>query len=275
MAEMLLPLLTSMMLAGCIKQVPTQPSLDSDTPAPSLPSEEAVTAALQAQRGLVAMEGFFKLSVTRNGHKNRLEGHFLAQSPDKLRLELLPLLGPPLVYATLRSDQARIYLPYGQDAVYQSDSPQRLIHQLTGGIWGLEDLVGALLGQAPSCVSPGPLEAGDEDGLLVRPCLIRAEVAYRLLIQRDPVRVVGLETPSATGDSPAFQITYGAFQPIDQSWLPKEIQLSSSAGLDLELLYTEILAREGIEDSRFSLEAPGEAQRFPLEVLLNRAFEGL
>ena len=146
-------------LSGCAGHKPSVPLAFYDSPGAALRALAAVSPGAQAVTATT------RITINRQGERYPLKVAVMMQRPALLRVESIPLMGPPDFYLSLAEGELRVFLP-GKGAFYTGRaSPQNISRFLSLSIPDA-DMVSLLMGVPPNVAEEmKSLDGEREDGL--------------------------------------------------------------------------------------------------------------
>jgi hypothetical protein len=180
----------------------------------------------------------------------------IMQSPDKLRLESIPVLGPPDFFLTAQGGLFRVYLPGTQEFITGNASPNNLSRFLPLA-WSAERWVAVLLGHRPNASSDNGNLRGMMEGQLYRLDLFdRESVSESLWINPENKRLEKLEMISPSGGKDT--VLFSAFRDIEGRILPENILIDTGEGTTIRIIYEALEIRNEVNYDLFVLSPPPE-----------------
>jgi hypothetical protein len=136
-----------LMFAGCAATPSREPV--AQLPPPALQALRQQLAA--AEKEPEALKAVARLDITTPSGRYPLKVAILLQYPDRLRVESLPLFGPPDFYLTIENGKLRVFLPQEGKYYIGSSSPKQLAAFLPfiSSRFQLSDLFVLLRGTVP------------------------------------------------------------------------------------------------------------------------------
>lgn len=146
--KQMLALLICCFLASCAPAVtlPHAPDLVPDQlPAPLDPRWEKLSGRNQVRSGLRAMAD---IDLTAEGGRRHLRAAMLLQLPSLMRIESIPLFGPPDFFLSLNREKMKIFLP-GKKKYYQGRPSRENLSRFLPLSLSPTDMVYVLMGLPP------------------------------------------------------------------------------------------------------------------------------
>jgi hypothetical protein len=180
----------------------------------------------------------------------------IMQSPDKLRLESIPVLGPPDFFLTAQEGRFRVYLPGTQEFITGKASPDNLSRFLPVA-WSAERWVAVLLGHCPDALSDSENLRGMMEGQLYRvDVLDREPVSESLWIDPENKRLEKLEMVNPNGLKDT--VRFSSFREIEGRILPENILIDTGGGSTIRIIYETLEIRKEVNNDLFVLSPPPE-----------------
>jgi hypothetical protein len=198
--------------------------------------QRAVPYALQARFSVTIQGPDLTASTT---------GGLIVHRPDRFRIDVLTPLSTPLLLVASDGRALHAFLS-GERVFYRGDDAARVLGELTGGAFGLADLVAVFTGTLPLAgaevvalteraaggavveLAAAPLPGGDRVGLraeLDADAVVRAVQVSRVAPGADPVSVIEVDTRDVTR--------------VGRSRVPEELQVRlPTLGWTLDLAFS-------------------------------------
>jgi hypothetical protein len=145
-------LIAALTLSGCAGHKPSVPPAFYDSPG------AALRALAASSPGAQAVTATTRIAINRHGERYPLKVAVMMQRPDFLRVESIPLMGPPDFYLSIAEGELRVFLP-GKSAFYTGRAtPQNSMPAA--------DMVSLLMGVPPDGAEEMQSPGGEsEEGL--------------------------------------------------------------------------------------------------------------
>jgi hypothetical protein len=152
--------LLALLLSGCAgHKLPLAPAVFFDSP------EAALRALAASSPGAAAVTATTRIVIDRHGERYPLKAAVMMQRPALLRVESIPLMGPPDFYLSIAGGELRVFLP-GKGAFYTGRATPGNLSRFLYVALPAADMVSLLMGVPPdegeNMGSPG---GEREDGL--------------------------------------------------------------------------------------------------------------
>jgi hypothetical protein len=148
-------------LAGCAGHTPIPSPASYDSP------EAALRALATTTPGTQAVTATARIEISHNGNRYPLKVAVMMKRPALLRVESIPLLGPPDLYLSVADGELRVFLP-GTGVFYQGRSTPQNISRFFPVSMPAADLVSLLMGVPPNGAEEKKILQGDREGGLYR-----------------------------------------------------------------------------------------------------------
>lgn len=238
-------------MAGCaaVKHAP-QVKIAMPTP------ETALAALREADRFTGTFQTLARIEVTRDRGTYPVKAAVLMKWPDALRIEHLPLLGPPDFFMALNGNRLQISLP-GEEAYLTGEAtPENLAPYLAVDL-PREELLALLRGSCPPGTGITTLR-GVEEGETMRLDLSDAQ-GKRLSMWIDPASLNLLQCTRFAGHGgEAYTIRFEEPRPLGGRAWPMRIRFTAAvpSAAAMTIRYTEpVLSRED-SSTLFDLPVP-------------------
>jgi outer membrane lipoprotein-sorting protein len=178
----------------------------------------------------------------------------IVQSPDKLRLESIPVFGPPDFFLTAKRGRFRVYVPGTQEFFTGNAGPNNLSRFLPLA-WSAEKWVAVLLGHRPDISSDRENIQGMMEGQLYRIDVLDQEsVSERLWIEPENKRLEKLEQIDSSGLKDT--ILFSAFRETEGRTLPENIIIDNGEGTTIRIIYETLEIKKEANNDLFELSPP-------------------
>jgi hypothetical protein len=202
-----------------------------------------------------------KIDIVKDGKKYPLKAALMIKRPDSLRLESLPLFGPPDFFLAMNKGDLQIFMPGRSCFCTGRATPENIGKYLYVTIGGAE-LVSLLLGRPAIDAAEAGL-TGRQEERLYRIDRNRAD-NERLSIWLDPSinRIVRLSL--AMGGKRVYDAAFEKHLTAKGLVMPQQITLAGRPGTELTIRYSDIRQSADAEAS-FDLPVPEGLTPTPLE----------
>jgi hypothetical protein len=240
-------------LSGCAGGRVAEPG------SPYLSPETALRALSSSDPGDRTLTAIARIEIKSHGERHVLKAALMMKRPAQLRLESIPLFGPPDFFLSIDAGEIRVFLP-GKGAFYADRATEESLSRFLPLVLSVTEMVSLLMGRLPETEETGSVREGKwEDGL------------YRVDQYRSGGKILSAWI-DPTGDllrriqrfSEAGHSAYTAefMEHTGERSLPQRITITQGA-VSLELRYTDIRLDDGGES--FALPAPEGITPRPFE----------
>ena len=261
-ARWLLAGLLLTLLCGCMARVITTP-VES-----SYASPQAALAALEPFPAAAALSATARIRTQHQGQPVSLRIALLVRKPASLRLESLPLMGPPDFFLSIADGELRVFSPGdGGGRFYSGRATAENLSRFFPLALPPTAMVSLLLGEAEMGLQQGdsgPSLRGEQESTLYRVDQYRQDRKYRSL-WIDPVRhrLVRFRLFGEQGE-PLTTVTFADHLRGEAGYLPREIAVTHHALPGIEIRYGDMqrIAGAGVD---FALPLPAGMVPLPLD----------
>ncbi|OPY81967.1 MAG: hypothetical protein A4E70_00942 [Syntrophus sp. PtaU1.Bin005] len=255
---LLLALPAILILAGCAAMTETapEPVAMSSVPPPMLWQQLAA-----AEEKPPALKALARIDIATPSRRYPLKAAILLQYPDRLRLESIPLFGPPDFYLTFEKDTMKVLLPQEGKYYIGAPSPAQLAAFLPffSYRFQLSDMLALLRGTVPRFQGPDVTLKGFLEGKYDRLEVYRGE---------NKIQAFWLEQGSGALHQAALwgrdgELRYrarfedrGSIKETGDFPAKISVVIGDSNPVTLTLRYTDLQILDGIEAALFALEIP-------------------
>jgi len=181
----------------------------------------------------------------------------IMQSPDKLRIESIPILGPPDFMLAMQERRFQVYLPGKQEWITGDATPENLARFLPLS-WSLERWMALLRGYGPAVFSDPASVRGKMEGLFYRvDALFSDSTVESLWI--DPVNKRLRKSERLVSGGLKETVLFTAFRQINGRDFPGHIRIETGGGKIIEIIHESVETTTEIPDNLFSLPPPPDA----------------
>ncbi len=217
---------------------------------------------------MIDRDDHFKDSLKAIAHMelNTPRGRYLTKAavmlkrPSSLRIEVIPVFGPPDLILTVHEDVLKVFLPQKGEFYIGQASANNLEHFFPFSVAGLhmEDITCILLGTRPR-IKERPLTLnGTSQGNLYRlDITFEKRKVQSLWVDTENNRLVRVDL-FAAGTDPSYNIRFIGHSPAGNSVIPDKITISPE-GNDKPVLvirYSDVQMAEGDNMAPFDLQPP-------------------
>lgn len=250
--------LAALCLAGC---APTWPGGGATG---GLSPVDLVAQWARTHPGPASLKTMARIEVVAPTGRHPFQAALLVGHPDRLRMEILPPLGPPILFLSLREDDLRVYLP-AEGIFYTGRGAVPYPAVLSGVGVPAADLVHLLAGLPP------PLRATalcldveeEEDARKVR---IRDAAGEKQILWFDRAghRLRQVRVFPERPDTAPYTARFLDVREHDGGAVPGGVTITS-AGIRMEVRYGDVELNARIPEDAFSLSPPAGIPTTPLD----------
>ncbi|MBN1614176.1 MAG: DUF4292 domain-containing protein [Deltaproteobacteria bacterium] len=255
----LILLYLSCSLSGCIASKPHAGRV-------SPPPESLLAKAVEKDKKPLAFRATAHVDIDTPQGRHVLTAVLLLKRPDHLRIEFLPVIGPPDMIFVLRGEFLEIFLPQRGELYSGKASRKNLVRFLPVGL-EKEELLAFLAGSTPDPSGPGSILISEPEGDSCRIDLKSGERITRSF-RVDPIAGHLLQVDVLSdGGWPRYSAIFGDFAQLDGTYVPRHLSLLTG-GLDkskFTIRYEDLETVSAIDDDTFALTLPEGVRRFSLD----------
>lgn len=245
--------LTLLFLGGCTVGKTVMPVATNVFPTP----QAALMAIIPAADTNTLYRMTAKVSVSSPQRKFNFRLAVIMQSPDKLRLESIPVLGPPDFILTAQGGKFQVYLPGTQEFITGKTTPDNLAGFLPLP-WSTERWMAMLRGNNPDVFPDSARLRGKMEELLYRvDALSGGSVMESLWINPEHKRLEKMERLLSQNSKET--ISCSSFRKINGRDFPAYIRIDAGEGKTIGITYETIETSHEIPDDLFMLLPPTDA----------------
>jgi hypothetical protein len=242
---MLLIAVLGFLLSGCAGGRVAEPG------SPYLSPETALRALASSDPGDRTLTAIARIEIKSHGERHVLKAALMMKRLAQLRLESIPLFGPPDFFLSIDAGEIRVFLP-GKGAFYADRATEENLSRFLPLVLSVTEMVSLLMGRLPEMEETGSVPRGKwEDGL------------YRVDQYRYGGKILSAWIDPAGGDllrriqtyTEAEQVAYTAefMEHAGEGRLPRRITITQEA-VSLEVRYMDVRLDNGGES--FALPVP-------------------
>jgi hypothetical protein len=223
---------------------------------------ETALHALAASGPIGTVTATARIEINNHGERYPLKAAMMMRRPADLRLESIPLLGPPDFFLSIDGGELRVFLP-GKGAFYIGPAASWSISRFFPLALPAAEIVSLLMGRPPGEVdTPSSWDGKREDGL------------YRVDQYRDGRKIRSLWIDPAGGllirartftesEEIVYTADFAEYTQVGTNFMPQRLTISGEA-VSLALRYTEIRML-GDDAASFTLPIPEGIIPIPLQ----------
>jgi hypothetical protein len=240
-------------LASCAPAV-TLPLTPDQTPAPLDSRWQKLRGGNQVRSALRAMAD---IDLMASGGRRHLRVALLLQSPSLMRIEGIPVFGPPNFFLSLNREKLKIFLPGKNEFYLGRPSRENFSHFLPISL-APADMVYILLGLPPPPVTGEKISYRESwDGDKRRLDLFsNNRIIQTLWSDVNGERLTDMEIIDADTEL-AHRVSYGDFLRLEESDLPQQVKIVSKDGnAQIIIHYDEMELCAAGDEGTFDLPIP-------------------
>lgn len=235
------------MLFGCAGQRPVTSAASYNSP------ETALRALAASSAGDQAITATTRITIDRNGDRYPLKIATMIQRPASLRVESLPLMGPPDFLLSIVDEELRVFFP-GKKAFYIGRATPRNLSRFLPVSLPAAEVIPLLMGASPD--SPEEIQSmrGELTEGLYRIDQYGSHAKIRTL-WIDPAReqLIRFQRFSTSGTI-LFSADFAEYVRIGKRFLPKKITIRKEETGTLTIRHTDFR------------QVPANSESFPLQI---------
>ena len=252
---LLLIVILGSILSGCAGGRVAEPG------SPYLSPETALRALASSDPGDRTLTAIARIEIKNHSGRHVLKAALMMKRPARLRLESIPLFGPPDFFLSLDAGEIRVFLP-GKAAFYADRATEENLSRFIPLALSATEMVSLLMGRLPEAEETGSVRQGKwEDGL------------YRVDQYRSGGKILSawidpagdllrrIQTYSEAGNV-AYTAEFMEHAGEEGGFLPRRLTITQEA-VSLAVRYTDVRLDNGGES--FALPVPEGITPRPLE----------
>jgi hypothetical protein len=194
-----------------------------------------------------------RIEIHRNDERLPLKAALMIAGPASLRLESIPVLGPPDFFLSVAADELRVYLP-ARGTFYQGRATAANIARFFPLPLSPAALVLLLIGQAPVAEPPSFLRGETQEGLYRVDEYAAGRPVRSLWFDPAEHRLQRIRA-GAPAEEPLYTADFGDPLRLENAMIPQRVTIHA-AGVSLTVRYADVrqLAEEATDP--FSLPIP-------------------
>ncbi|HUV06346.1 MAG TPA: DUF4292 domain-containing protein [Spirochaetia bacterium] len=203
-----------------------------------------------------------RIEINSHGERRPLKAALMMKRPAQLRLESIPLLGPPDFFLSIDAGELRVFSP-GKDGgiFYAGRATARNVYRFFPLVLPATDMISLLMGHPPRMEEASSWRGEWEEGLYRVDQYIAGEKILSLWI--DPVGNFLLRVRAFTeGGTIAYTAEFAEHTSVGTHFLPQLLTITGEA-VSLTLRYTEFRLDNDAEP--FALPIPEGIVPIPLD----------
>ncbi len=211
-----------------------------------LSADDALLALAASTPGDQTLTVTARIEINSHGEKRPLKVALMMKRPARLRLESVPLLGPPDFFLSIDAGELRVFSPGNNGgSFYIGRSTSQNVHRFFPLALPAADIISLLMGQPPR-MEEGSSNRGDWDqGLYRVDRSVAGETTHSLWI--DPAGGHLLKIRAFTeGGNIAYTAEFSDHTAVGKYFLPKRLTITEKA-VSLTLRYADVRLDNDIE----------------------------
>lgn len=249
-----------LLLGGCTAgRVTTVPDAAYDSP-------QAALQAITARSPVPALTATARIEVVSASERYPFKAALMMKQPAFLRLESIPLLGPPDFFLTLNGSELRAFLP-GKGLFYTGRASAWTLSRFIHLALPPAEIVSLLMGQLPA--DSGGANAlsvwkGEREEGFYRIDRYRAgRIVRSLWIDPDGDHLIRIRV-FAEDDTPPYVAEFSEHARVGEASIPRRLKITSE-GLSFSLAYTELMSQQDEDAAAYVLPVPEGITPTPLQ----------
>jgi hypothetical protein len=259
LAAVLLTAALALLLGACTAARVTVPGA-------SYASPQAALQAIAAGKPAPAVTATARIEIASPSERYPFKAALMMKPPESLRLESIPLLGPPDFFLSLNGKELRAFLP-GKGLFYIEQATAWALSRFIHIALPPTEIVSLLTGRAPPEKAEGDslvFWRGEREEGLYRVDLYRAAGRIRSLwIDPDKDRLLRIQVYEG-GDTPPYTAEFAEHTRVGEFFIPQRLKITAE-GLAFSLLYTELRPLTDEDSAAFVLPVPEGVTPTPLQ----------
>jgi len=228
--------LAGILLSGCAAVKPAVPSVTYVSP-------EAALGALSLPVPSAALTATARIEILTRSERYPLKAALILKEPASLRLESIPLLGPPDFVLTLHDGQLRAYFPQ-RGTFYAGPATPRTLSRFLPLAMPPAEIVPLMMGRPPAedPLARPVLKGGKEEGLYRVDQIVLGAKARSLWIDPAGGRLAKVRTFAADGRV-LYTAEFDEHIRVGNAWTPQRLVITGQDG-SVRIAYTDIAPLE-------------------------------
>jgi hypothetical protein len=237
-------------LSGCAGYKPSVPLASYDSP------EAALWALAATSPGVQAITATTRIAINRHGDRYPLKVAAMMQRPAFLRVESIPLMGPPDFYLSIAAGELRVFLP-GKGAFYTGRATSENISRFLSISMPAADMVSLLMGVPPDSAEEMQSLSGKrerEDGFYRVDQYVLGRKTRSLWIDPAGGLLIRLRTFTEEG-AVVYTADFADYARIGEGFLPQQLTISEEEKTVLTFHHAD-LRQIAVDPESFPLPVP-------------------
>jgi len=227
----------ALVLSGCAGRRPT--ALQARYPSPEA-ALRALAVSTSADQTFTATA---RIEINHQGERYPMKIAVMMRRPASLRVESIPLLGPPDFFLSVANDELRVYLP-GRSAFYTGRAVPQNIARFLPIFMPVDETISLLMGIAPDNREKSPTLLGEQEERYYRVDEYAANRRTRSLwIDPADNRLVRIRT-FAGGETVVYEAAFAEHILVGggEGFMPQRLTITGDGMAALSLRYTDLRA---------------------------------
>lgn len=247
-----------LVLSGCAGHTPSQPLTFYDSP------ESALRALAATSPGAQAVTATTRIAITRPGERYPLKVAVMMQRPAFLRVESIPLMGPPDFYLSIAEGELRVFLP-GKGSFYTGRATPGNLSRFLSVSLPAADVVSLLMGVPPDNGEKMQSLGGErEEGLYRVDQYLSGRRMRSLWIDPEAGRLIRLRRFTAEGTA-AYTADFADHVRIGEGLLPQQLTIREEEASAVLTVRHADLRPIAVDPGSFPLPLPDGISPIPLD----------
>lgn len=235
-------------LAGCAGHKPSVPIAFYDSPETALRALAATSPRTQAVTATT------RIAINRHGDRYPLKVAVMMQRPAFLRVESIPLIGPPDFYLSIAEGELRVFLP-GKGTFYTGRATPQNISRFFSISMPAADMVSLLMGIPPDVAEEMKSLGGKrEDGLYRIDQYISGRRTRSLWIDPADGRLIRLRRFTEEG-TVVYTADFADHARVGEGFLPQQLTIREEEMPVLTVRHSD-LRQIAVDPGSFPLPVP-------------------
>ena len=220
-------------LSGCAGQRPVAFQTLYPSPEAAL---RALAASTPADQTVTATA---RLEINHQGERYALKIAVMMKRPAFLRVESIPLLGPPDFFLSVAKDDLRVYLP-GKNAFYTGRAVPQNISRFFPISLPAAEMISLLMGIAPDNREESPALRGKQEERYYRvDVYVSDRRTLSLWIDPSGSRLVRIRK-FAEGETVAYEAVFTEHVLVGEGFIPQRLSITGDGMAAASLRYTDL-----------------------------------
>jgi len=221
-----------LVLSGCAGRRP--PALQTSYPSPEA-ALRALAASAPADRAFTATA---QIEINHQGKRYPMKIAVMMKRPAFLRVESIPLLGPPDFFLSVAKGELRVYLP-GKNAFYTGRAVPENISRFFPIFMPAAEMISLLMGIAPDIQEESPALRGEQEEMYYRVDGYASDRRTRSLwIDPSGNRLVRIRT-FAEGETVVYEAVFAEHALVEEGFMPQRVTITGDGMAAMSLRYTD------------------------------------